>query len=138
MTGRIGDQLAGLGADGGPVTVRVSWLLDPADAHFVAEGIGVPGGQRSMIVASELVNQGHADYVAPPDLGLVLVDASGARHHRATATLTAYPRFRHRPLAPGEGVRGHSYFVLPREAQVQRVEWSPGGDPDEGVLTWLP
>jgi len=138
VSGRVGDTLEGAGADGCPVAVRVLWLLDPADEFFVAEGIGVPSGQRSVIVGSELINRGDADYLAPPDVGLVLVDSSGSRYHRATATLTAYPRFRHGPLGPGQGVGGQSYFVLPREAELRRIEWSATGDPDEEMLAWSP
>jgi len=137
VSGRLGDTLEGTGADGCPVAVRVLWLLDPADEFFVAEGIGVPSAQRVVIVALELANLGTADYSAPPDVGLALVDAAGSRYHRATATLTAYPRFRHEPLRPGQGVGGHSYFVLPRTQTVLQVEWSTTGDTDEEVLTWL-
>lgn len=147
MAGRLGDTLEGPTGSGRWVAVTVSWVLDPADESFVAEGIGVPAGCRSLVVASTFTNLGSADFLAPPDVRLVLVDADGTRHGRATATLTAYPRFRHSSVAPGESVAGHSYFVLPREAVLHRVEWVPGDGPTADpptadpptveVLTWL-
>jgi hypothetical protein len=119
------------------VAVRVLWVRDPADDLFAAEGIGVPAGQRSLVVASELTNLAEQDFLAPSDLGLALVDGDGDRHGRAVATLTAYPRFRHGPVASGESVSGHTYFVLPRAATLRQVEWSAAAADDEPVLTWL-
>jgi len=137
MSGRLGDWLEHSGVW---VAVRVLWVSDPADEFFAAEGIGVPAGQRSVIVASELVNLAEEDFLAPPDLGLVLVDGDGDRHGRAMATLTAYPRFRHGPVGSDESdgsVSGHTYFVLPRAATLRHVEWTASGADDEPVLTWL-
>jgi len=133
MPGRLGEWLEHSGVW---VAVRVLWVRDPADDLFAAEGIGVPAGQRSLVVASELTNLAEEDFLAPPDLGLVLVEADGDRHGRAVATLTAYPRFRHGPLESGESVSGHTYFVLPRAARLRQVEWTAGGSDDEPVLTW--
>lgn len=133
-TGRLGDWLEHPDA---AVAVRVGWVRDPADELFAAEGIGVPAGHRSLIVASDLTNVGAEDFGAPADLGLVVVDAGGDRHGRATATLTAYPRFRHGPLGSGTMVSGHTYFVLPRAAALHQVEWTAAGTDDEPVLTWL-
>ncbi len=130
---RLGDWLEHSGAG---VAVRVLWVCDPADEFFAAEGIGVPAGQRSLIAASELTNLAERDFLAPSDLGLVLVDGEGDRHGRATATLTAYPRFRHGPVGSGESVSGHTYFVLPRTATPRQVEWTTGGSDDGPVLSW--
>lgn len=118
--------------------VRIRSVRDPADDVFGAEGIGVPSGQRSLIVASALTNLGRTPYLAPPDIGLVLVDEHGDRHGRAVATLTALPRFRHGPVEPGETVSGHTYFLLPRSAALVRIEWTSRPGEDEQALTWLP
>lgn len=133
MAGRLGEWLEHSGVW---VAVRVLWVCDPADELFTAEGIGVPAGQRSLVVASELSNLAEEDYLTPPDLALVLVDGDGDRYGRAVATLTAYPRFRHEALGSGESVAGHTYFVLPRAATLRRVEWTAAGSDDEQVLTW--
>lgn len=136
MAGRLGDTLEGPTGSGRWVAVTVSWVLDPADESFVAEGIGVPPGCRSLVVASEFTNLGSADFLAPPDVGLVLVDADGTRHGRATATLTAYPRFRHGSIGPGQRVSGHTYFVVPRTETVLQVQWSAGADLSQPPLCW--
>ncbi|MBA2389059.1 MAG: hypothetical protein H0V67_02275 [Geodermatophilaceae bacterium] len=132
--GRLGDWLEHAGVF---VAVRVLWVRDPADDLFAAEGIGVPAGHRSLVVASELTNVAEEDFLAPADRGLVLVDSDGDRHGRATATLTAHPRFRHGPVGSGESVSGHTYFVVPRTATLRQVEWTVAGSDDEPVLTWL-
>lgn len=134
MGGRLGDWQEHSAA---LVAVRVLWVRDPADELFTAEGIGVPAGQRSLVVASELTNLAAQDFLAPSDVGLVLVDGDGDRHGRAVATLTAYPRFRHGPVASGESVSGHTYFVLPRAATLHQIEWTAAGSDEEPVLTWL-
>jgi hypothetical protein len=134
MPGRLGEWLEHSGVW---VAVRVLWVSDPADEYFAAEGIGVPAGQRSLLVASELTNLAEDDFLAPPDLGLVLVDSGGDRHGRAVATLTAYPRYRNGPVGSGESVSGHTYFVLPHAATLRHVEWTAAGSDDEPVLTWL-
>lgn len=134
--GQLGDLLVGMTADGHRLAVRVLSVRDPADEAFGAEGIGVPSGRRSLIVASAFTNRGSSPYAAPPDLGLVLLDEHGARHGRAVATLTAYPRFRHAAVGPGETVAGHTYFVLPRGVALLAVQWSAQFDPTGDVLSW--
>lgn len=138
MTARVGDQLEGPAGPSHSAAVHLLWVLDPADEFFVAEGIGVPAGQRSLVLGLVFTNLGTTTYLAPPDVGLVLVDADGNRHGRAVATLTAYPRFRHGAVEPGESVAGHSYFVLPRAAALHEVVWTATGSEDEPALAWRP
>ncbi|CAN5236627.1 hypothetical protein BH20ACT5_BH20ACT5_20020 [soil metagenome] len=134
--GRLGDRLEGVTVTGHRLAVRVRSVRDPADDAFAAEGIGVPDRQRSLIVASEFTNRGRAPYAAPPDLGLVVIDEYDVRHGRAVATLTAYPRFRHAAVGPGDTVAGHTYFVLPRGVSLRAVLWSARPEPVEDVLRW--
>jgi hypothetical protein len=129
---------AGDAADGpeGPrLAIRLAEVLDPADFLFTAAGYRLRPGERSVVVHTEVTNNGRTPYPVLPDLYLVLLDADGNAVPKAPVALSSRPPHR-MGVKPGEAAGGHTVYVLPESTELAAVRWSARPDDEREALTW--
>jgi DNA-binding Lrp family transcriptional regulator len=134
-TGKVGDVLYTAGLEVEQLAIRLVEVVDPADFLFTAAGYRLQPGERSVVVHTELTNNGRAPYASLPDLYLVLVDDSGKPVPKAPVSLSSRPPYRI-GVKPGETAAGHTVYVLPEAVTLSAVRWSPRPDDDKNVVTW--
>ncbi|PRZ31369.1 hypothetical protein CLV47_1287 [Antricoccus suffuscus] len=105
----------------------------PADESFIAAGLTIPAGYASAIVGGMFTNKSGGSIQSPPVSGLCLLDSQGDVHARATAVLDSHPGFREGEVFDEETIAGHVFYLIPKELDVQGIQWQSGGD----LLTWL-
>jgi AsnC-type helix-turn-helix domain len=133
--GRVGETLRGDGADGEQVTIQLVEVVDPADFLFTAAGYRLRPGERSVVVHTELTNQGSIPLGTLPDLYLVLVAKDGQAVGKAPVSLSSRPPHR-MGLRPGETAGGHTVYVLPENTEITSVRWSARPDDEQHALIW--
>lgn len=132
---RVGETLRGESADGEPMTIQLVEVVDPADFLFTAAGYRLRPGERSVVVHTELTNQGSMPLATLPDLYLVLVAEDGSTVSKAPVSLSSRPPHRI-GVRPGDTAGGHTVYVLPEATEITAIRWSTRPDDERDALTW--
>ena len=132
---RVGETLRGESADGEPMTIQLVEVVDPADFLFTAAGYRLRPGERSVVVHTELNNQGSMPLATLPDLYLVLVAKDGSTVGKAPVSLSSRPPHRI-GVRPGDTAGGHTVYVLPEDTEITAIRWSARPDDEPNALTW--
>lgn len=133
--GKVGTTLKAEGLEGERLTIHLVEVVDPADYLFTAAGYRLQEGERSIVVHTELTNQGSVTFQTLPDLYLVLVTPDGESISKAPVALSSRPPHRI-GVAPGETAGGHTVYVVPENTEILSVRWSPRPDEEDRTLTW--
>jgi hypothetical protein len=117
------------------MTIQLVEVVDPADFLFTAAGYRLRPGERSVVVHTELTNQGSMPLATLPDLYLVLVAKDGSTVGKAPVSLSSRPPHRI-GVRPGDTAGGHTVYVLPEATEITAIRWSARPDDERDALTW--
>jgi len=131
----VGERQLTTGLAGEQLSIQLVEVVDPADFLFTAAGYRLQEGERSVVVHTEVTNQGGIPFSALPDLYLVLVTADGEAVSKAPVSLSSRPPYRI-GVQPGETAGGHTVYVLPESTVITAVRWSARPDDPRYSLSW--
>ena len=136
--GKVGDKLVteGFRDQKEMMAIKVTEIIDPADAIMTAARYKTDPDKRFVIVKSEFTNLGPNPYDTTPDLNMVLVDDRDQEYRKSIAIVDACPGYPHEPLATNATASGCSFFELAKATPVVAVRWSPRSDLKDRTLTW--
>ena len=123
------------GLFGEVLDVTLQQIIDPADAVLAGAGHRLDPGERSLLVQLSVGNRGPVDLQMPPDLHLVLVDATGRILPKAPLAVVDYPA--HTSSVPANTlVSGWTVYVVPAETEVAHLWWSVRPDLPDRTVSW--
>lgn len=134
-TGKIGSTLETEGLEGARFTIQLVEVVDPADFLFTAAGYKLAGGERAVVVHTELSNTGPVPFNALPDMYLVLMTNTGETVTKAPVSLSSRPPHKI-GVQPGETAGGHTVYVLPENTAITSIRWSARPETDLNTLVW--
>jgi hypothetical protein len=134
-TGKVGTKLDVQGVSGEQISIQLIEVVDPADFLFTAAGYELQPGERSVVVHTELTNNGQVPFASLPDMYLELVTEDGSPVAKAPVSMSSRPPHR-MGVQPGETAGGHTVYVLPESTVLSAVRWTPQPGDQQRTLLW--
>ena len=138
--GKVGDKLvtAGFQDNMEMMAIKVTEVIDPADAIMTAAHYKTDADKRFVIIKSEFTNLGPKPYEtgSEPDIGFVLVDDRNQEYPHSIAIVDSCPGYPHAPLATNASASGCTFFELAKATPLVAVRWAPREDFKDRTLTW--